>query len=87
MAMEAAAVENETLRRKLHNTMCELKGNIRVFCRVRPIKDSETIEGERDTVGTPRAMENDININININRGQERKSAAAIEGVRLSLVA
>ena len=59
VAMEAAAVENETLRRKLHNTMCELKGNIRVFCRVRPIKDSETIEGERDTVGTPRAMEND----------------------------
>ncbi|TEB36837.1 P-loop containing nucleoside triphosphate hydrolase protein [Coprinellus micaceus] len=28
--------ESETIRRKLHNTILELKGNIRVFCRVRP---------------------------------------------------
>lgn len=27
----------ETLRRKLHNQVQELKGNIRVFCRVRPV--------------------------------------------------
>jgi kinesin family protein C1 len=41
-AIDAAAVANaklraeETLRRKLHNQVQELKGNIRVFCRVRP---------------------------------------------------
>ncbi|KAJ8422539.1 hypothetical protein Cgig2_032172 [Carnegiea gigantea] len=29
--------EKEMLRRKLHNTILELKGNIRVFCRVRPL--------------------------------------------------
>jgi len=29
--------EDEMLRRKLHNTIQELKGNIRVFCRVKPI--------------------------------------------------
>jgi kinesin family protein C1 len=29
----------ETLRRKLHNQVQELKGNIRVFCRVRPLLD------------------------------------------------
>jgi len=29
--------QEETLRRQLHNTILELKGNIRVFCRIRPI--------------------------------------------------
>ena len=32
----------ETLRRKLHNQVQELKGNIRVFCRVRPSLGSDT---------------------------------------------
>lgn len=47
-AIEAAEVANEklrqeeTLRRKLHNQVQELKGNIRVMCRVRPINESET---------------------------------------------
>lgn len=42
-AQQAAEVANEklraeeTLRRKLHNQVQELKGNIRVFCRVRPV--------------------------------------------------
>ncbi|KAI0085806.1 P-loop containing nucleoside triphosphate hydrolase protein [Irpex rosettiformis] len=31
----------ETLRRKLHNMVQELKGNIRVFCRVRPVLASD----------------------------------------------
>lgn len=33
----------ETLRRKLHNQVQELKGNIRVFCRVRPSLSSEPV--------------------------------------------
>ena len=33
--------KEETLRRKLHNQVQELKGNIRVFCRVRPTLDTE----------------------------------------------
>lgn len=34
----------ESLRRKLHNQVQELKGNIRVFCRVRPSLESELPE-------------------------------------------
>ncbi|KAG8531429.1 uncharacterized protein KY384_003058 [Bacidia gigantensis] len=34
-------IKEETLRRKLHNQVQELKGNIRVFCRVRPPLKSE----------------------------------------------
>ena len=48
--LEAEAIENETLRRQLHNTMCELKGNIRVFCRVRPIKSAEIQDGHHTVI-------------------------------------
>ncbi|KAK7246649.1 hypothetical protein RIF29_41519 [Crotalaria pallida] len=34
---EYQVIEGEKLRKKLHNTILELKGNIRVFCRVRPL--------------------------------------------------
>ncbi|KAI9112450.1 hypothetical protein K1719_016647 [Acacia pycnantha] len=34
---EFQVIEGEKLRKKLHNTILELKGNIRVFCRVRPM--------------------------------------------------
>jgi len=34
--LEAKARSDEQMRRQLHNTIQELKGNIRVFCRVRP---------------------------------------------------
>nr|AMS24245.1 kinesin 14-Ib protein [Marsilea vestita] len=40
--------EAEIIRRKLHNTIQELKGNIRVFCRVRPLlvedEDGEQVQ-------------------------------------------
>jgi kinesin family protein C1 len=40
--LEAEAKDAEDIRRKLHNMVQELKGNIRVFCRVRPILPSDT---------------------------------------------
>lgn len=36
--------KEEMLRRKLHNQVQELKGNIRVFCRVRPLSGSDESE-------------------------------------------
>eukprot|EP01135_Chromosphaera_perkinsii_P001871 Nk52_evm20s212 gene=Nk52_evmTU20s212 len=35
--------EDEQLRRQLHNTIQELKGNIRVYCRVRPFLKKELV--------------------------------------------
>ncbi|KAF3325640.1 kinesin-5 isoform X2 [Carex littledalei] len=43
---EARISEGEALRKRLHNTILELKGNIRVFCRVRPfITDGNVYDG------------------------------------------
>ncbi|KAF8883338.1 kinesin-domain-containing protein [Gymnopilus junonius] len=39
--MKKEAMESELVRRKLHNMVQELKGNIRVFCRVRPVLPSD----------------------------------------------
>jgi kinesin family member C1 len=39
--------KEETLRRKLHNQVQELKGNIRVFCRVRPQHSENTEEAAK----------------------------------------
>ena len=38
---ESHLVELEEYNKKLHNRKLELKGNIRVFCRVRPILQSD----------------------------------------------
>ncbi|GBG63848.1 hypothetical protein CBR_g39632 [Chara braunii] len=46
---EMRFLEGEQLRRKLHNTIQELKGNIRVFCRVRPMLPDE----EEDSSDSP----------------------------------
>ncbi|KAI4296520.1 hypothetical protein L6164_036470 [Bauhinia variegata] len=40
---EFQVIEGEKLRKKLHNTILELKGNIRVFCRVRPLLPDDGI--------------------------------------------
>lgn len=39
--LKQEAREAEMMRRKLHNMVQELKGNIRVFCRIRPVLSSD----------------------------------------------
>ncbi|GIY91528.1 carboxy-terminal kinesin 2 [Caerostris extrusa] len=43
--LESKLIEEETTRRKLHNVIQELKGNIRVFCRMRPAIPEELKNG------------------------------------------
>ncbi|XP_077253991.1 kinesin-like protein KIN-14D [Tasmannia lanceolata] len=51
-------IEGEKLRKKLHNTILELKGNIRVFCRVRPILPDDDCGGaEMAVVSYPTTTE------------------------------
>eukprot|EP00249_Psilotum_nudum_P004228 c17768_g1_i2 orf=157-2334(+) len=50
--------EGEMVRRKLHNTIQELKGNIRVFCRVRPLLPEDEDSGsEPPVVQYPHSVE------------------------------
>ncbi|XP_074557511.1 kinesin-like protein KIN-14N [Curcuma longa] len=55
---EFQILEGEKLRKKLHNTILELKGNIRVFCRVRPIiPDSDSTSTDGAVVSYPTSVE------------------------------
>lgn len=44
-AIKAKLIKEETIRRSLFNQVQELKGNIRVMCRIRPIGSSEDVDG------------------------------------------
>ena len=77
-AIESARIANdklraeETLRRKLHNQIQELKGNIRVFCRVRPSLGNE--EEEIAKISFPDAGEGGESKEVVV-MGPEQKSS------------
>ncbi|XP_047951925.1 kinesin-like protein KIN-14N isoform X1 [Salvia hispanica] len=54
---ELKIVEGENVRKKLHNTILELKGNIRVFCRVRPLLSDDGVGNDVKVVSFPTSME------------------------------
>uniref|UniRef100_A0A453D214 Spindle pole body-associated protein Vik1/Cik1 microtubule binding domain-containing protein n=1 Tax=Aegilops tauschii subsp. strangulata TaxID=200361 RepID=A0A453D214_AEGTS len=56
---EFQIIEADKLRKKLHNTILELKGNIRVFCRVRPfLSDTDSNGQEEAIISYPSSVEN-----------------------------
>ncbi|KAK8618326.1 hypothetical protein V6N13_132320 [Hibiscus sabdariffa] len=55
--MENKLIDGENLRKKLHNTILELKGNIRVFCRVRPLLPDDGAATEGAIVSYPTSTE------------------------------
>jgi kinesin family protein C1 len=42
--LEEQALEAESMRRALHNQIQELRGNVRVFCRVRPTENEAAVK-------------------------------------------
>ncbi|CAL5341807.1 hypothetical protein CsSME_00026283 [Camellia sinensis var. sinensis] len=54
---EEKIIEGENLRKKLHNTILELKGNIRVFCRVRPLLPDDGVVTEQKVISYPTTTE------------------------------
>ncbi|KAL8043668.1 hypothetical protein ABFX02_09G128057 [Erythranthe guttata] len=53
---DSKIVEGEKLCKKLHNTIMELKGNIRVFCRVRPLLSDDGDGNDAKVVSFPTSM-------------------------------
>jgi len=45
---ETSLLEAEKRRKKLHNALEDLKGSIRVFCRIRPLSTKEKEQGDTD---------------------------------------
>lgn len=48
-SLETHIRNSETARKRLHNEIQELKGNVRVICRVRPLLGKETSDGAKFT--------------------------------------
>merc|ERR1719498_1595736 len=53
---ETDLADAETWRRKVHNRIEDIKGNIRVFCRVRPLSSKEMREGDTAIVSQVDSM-------------------------------
>jgi len=63
MAEAQATLKKEvTERKRLHNLVQELRGNIRVFCRVRPLSRKNVADGARASVGFPSDTEISLDV-------------------------
>lgn len=55
-------LKESTERRRLYNEMIELKGNIRVFCRCRPLNESEKANGSASVINFDSSSDNELQV-------------------------
>ncbi|KAL2942097.1 Kinesin-like protein KIN-14S [Bienertia sinuspersici] len=55
-------VEEYAERKRLYNEVIELKGNIRVYCRCRPLNQEEVTNGSTSVVEIPSGQEHELSI-------------------------
>lgn len=55
-------VDVSSERKQLYNEVIELKGNIRVFCRCRPLNKAENANGSTSVVEFDSSQENELQI-------------------------
>ncbi|XP_061338036.1 kinesin-like protein KIN-14S [Gastrolobium bilobum] len=55
-------LEESSERRRLYNEVVELKGNIRVFCRCRPLNESEIANGSVSVVNFESSSDNELQV-------------------------
>lgn len=77
------AHESEEERRRLHNTLQELKGNIRVFCRVRPViggsaEDVAAAPGQAGTIYDVDGKSRQICVHAPVNESGSSSSSSRV---------
>lgn len=55
-------LDESSERKRLYNEVIELKGNIRVFCRCRPLNKAEILNGSTNVVEFDSTEENELQI-------------------------
>lgn len=60
--MKKKYLEEYSERKRLYNEVIELKGNIRVFCRCRPLNQDEIAKGYCSVIDLDSSHENDLHI-------------------------
>ncbi|KAK7344235.1 hypothetical protein VNO77_13612 [Canavalia gladiata] len=55
-------LEESSERRRLYNEVIELKGNIRVFCRCKPLNESEIANGSASVVNFESSFDNELQV-------------------------
>ena len=60
--MKRKYLDESSERKRLYNEIIEIKGNIRVFCRCRPLSESEKANGFTSVVNFDSTLENELQV-------------------------